>query len=73
MCNPQRDLPIGIISTLVVCTILYIGVAVVLTGLVPWQNMVDDAAPVVNALKKLSVLPGHHCLHWIVSSSSSAR
>jgi APA family basic amino acid/polyamine antiporter len=63
--NPQRDLPIGIISTLVVCTILYIGVAVVLTGLVPWQSMVDDAAPVVNALKKLSGLPGHHSLHWI--------
>ncbi len=63
--NPQRDLPIGIISTLVVCTLLYIGVAVVLTGLVPWQSMVDDAAPVVNALKKLSGLPGHHSLHWI--------
>jgi APA family basic amino acid/polyamine antiporter len=63
--NPQRDLPIGIISTLVICTVLYIGVAVVLTGLVPWQSMVDDAAPVVNALKKLSVLPGHHSLHWI--------
>jgi APA family basic amino acid/polyamine antiporter len=63
--NPQRDLPIGIIATLVVCTILYIGVAVVLTGLVPWQSMVDDAAPVVNALKKLAPLPGHHSLHWI--------
>jgi APA family basic amino acid/polyamine antiporter len=42
-----------------------VGVAVVLTGLVPWQSMVDDAAPVVNALKKLSGLPGHHSLHWI--------
>ena len=51
--NPQRDVPIGIIATLVVCTILYIGVVVVLTGLVPWQTLVDDAAPVVNTLKKL--------------------
>ncbi len=33
--NPQRDLPIGIIATLVICTLLYIGVVVVLTGLVP--------------------------------------
>src|SRR5260370_468282 len=32
--NPQRDHPIGIIATLVVCTILYIGVAIVLTGVV---------------------------------------
>ena len=51
--RPQRDLPIGIISTLVVCTLLYISVVVVLTGLVPWQTLVDDAAPVVNTLKKL--------------------
>jgi APA family basic amino acid/polyamine antiporter len=63
--NPQRDLPIGIISTLVVCTVLYVAVAVCLTGLVPWKSMVGDAAPVVNALKKLSVLPGGHSLHWI--------
>jgi APA family basic amino acid/polyamine antiporter len=63
--NPQRDVPIGIIATLIVCTILYIGVATVLTGLVPWQSMVDDAAPVVNALKKLSGQPGGHSLHWV--------
>jgi APA family basic amino acid/polyamine antiporter len=63
--NPQRDLPIGIIATLLVCTVLYVAVAVCLTGLVPWQSMVGDAAPVVNALKKLSVLPGGHPLHWI--------
>jgi APA family basic amino acid/polyamine antiporter len=63
--NPQRDVPIGIIATLIICTILYIGVAVILTGLVPWQSMVDDAAPVVNALKKLSTQPGGHSLHWV--------
>src|ERR1700746_1586116 len=51
--NPQRDVPIGIIATLIICTLLYIGVVVVLTGLVPWQTLVDDAAPVVNTLKKL--------------------
>ena len=63
--DPQRDLPIGIIATLIVCTVLYLGVAICLTGLVPWQSMVDDAAPVVNALKKLSLLPGGHPLHWV--------
>jgi APA family basic amino acid/polyamine antiporter len=56
--NPQRDLPIGIIATLVVCTVLYIAVAVVLTGLVPWHTLEGDAAPVVNTLKKLN-------FHWI--------
>jgi len=63
--RPQRDVPIGIIGTLVVCTVLYISVAVVLTGLVPWNTLIDDAAPVVNSLKKLSILPGHHGLQWI--------
>jgi APA family basic amino acid/polyamine antiporter len=48
-----------------VCTLLYVAVAVCLTGLVPWQSMVGDAAPVVNALKKLSILPGGHSLHWV--------
>ena len=37
-CNrPQRDLPIGILATLVACTLLYGGVAIVLSGIVPWQ------------------------------------
>lgn len=64
-CNPQRDIPFGIIATLIVCTVLYIGMAVVLTGLVPWQSLVDNAAPEVNALKKLAALPGGHSLHWV--------
>jgi amino acid transporter len=68
--NPQRDLPIGIIATLVVCTVLYIGVAVVLTGIVPWQSVRDDAAPVVNAMKLLTVQTGSHTLN---SSGSPLR
>jgi APA family basic amino acid/polyamine antiporter len=63
--NPQRDLPIGIIATLVVCTVLYIAVAVVLTGLVPWQKLIDDAAPVVNSLKQLGLSTGSSTLHWV--------
>ncbi len=64
--NPRRDVPIGIIATLVVCTILYIGVALVLTGMVPWQSIIgDSAAPVVNALKRVSLTPGGHRLHWV--------
>ena len=53
--NPQRDLPIGILLTLAICTVLYVAVAVILTGLVPWQSLLDDAAPVVNTLKKLGM------------------
>jgi basic amino acid/polyamine antiporter, APA family len=53
--NPKKDIPIGIIATLIVCTILYIAVVVVLTGLVPWQTLLDDAAPVVNTLKRMGM------------------
>ena len=41
--NPQRDLPIGIIASLVMCTILYILVAAVLTGMVPWKEINIEA------------------------------
>jgi APA family basic amino acid/polyamine antiporter len=46
--NPQRDLPIGIITSLFVCTILYITVASVLTGMVPWRE-VNIEAPIARA------------------------
>ena len=50
--NPQRDLPIGIVGTLAACAILYVSVALVLTGIVNWSEL-GNAAPVVNALKSL--------------------
>jgi APA family basic amino acid/polyamine antiporter len=51
--NPQRDVPFAIIVTLLVCTVLYVGVVVVLTGMVPWHSLMDDASPEVNALRRL--------------------
>jgi APA family basic amino acid/polyamine antiporter len=50
--NPQRDLPIGILATLVICTVLYVSVALVLTGIADWRTL-GNAAPVANALKEL--------------------
>ena len=49
--NPQRDLPIGIIVSLLVCTVLYILVAGVLTGMVPWQE-VNIEAPIAARLPR---------------------
>jgi APA family basic amino acid/polyamine antiporter len=42
--NPQRDLPIGIIASLLVCTTLYVGVALVITGMVPFHQIDPKAA-----------------------------
>ncbi len=47
--NPQRDVPFGILASLSVCTVLYISVAAVLTGLVP-VGQIDIHAPVAEAL-----------------------
>ncbi len=50
--RPQRDLPVGIISTLVICAVLYISVSLVLTGIAHYTTL-NNAAPVANALKAL--------------------
>jgi len=54
--NPQRDLPIGIIASLIVCTILYVGVSIVLLGMMKYTTFVSGAAneaPVAYALQML--------------------
>jgi APA family basic amino acid/polyamine antiporter len=52
--TPQRDLPRGIMFTLVICAILYAAVALVLTGIVHWDTLNNDA-PVANALKAVGL------------------
>jgi APA family basic amino acid/polyamine antiporter len=49
--NPQRDVPIGIITSLLICTFLYIAVVGVLTGMVPYDQ-IDPAAGVSDAFKQ---------------------
>jgi APA family basic amino acid/polyamine antiporter len=50
--NPQRDVPIGIIASLILCTILYIGVVAVITGMVPYADINKDAG-VSDAFKQV--------------------
>jgi APA family basic amino acid/polyamine antiporter len=52
--NPQRDLPIGIIGSLILCTILYMLVSILLTGIVPY-NTLDVPSPISHAM----LLLGH--------------
>jgi len=59
--NPQRDVPIGIIAALIICALLYVSVALVLTGVQHWQTL-RNAAPVANALIALG-LP--HVMRWV--------
>ncbi len=58
--NPQRDLPIGILGALVISAVLYVAMATVLTGMVPFQKL-DSDAPVAVALD------AHPQLAWLSS------
>ncbi|HKY92996.1 MAG TPA: amino acid permease [Nevskiaceae bacterium] len=52
--KPQRDLPIGILASLAICTVLYIIVSGILTGVVPYAS-IDVKAPVANAMEQLGI------------------
>jgi APA family basic amino acid/polyamine antiporter len=71
--NPGRNLPIGIIASLVICTILYIGVAAVFTGMLPYGTLVqklstEQAEPLTMALDH--VAPGQNWATIIVALGS---
>lgn len=46
--RPSRDLPLGLLGTLGVCTLLYVGVSFVITGMVPYTEL-DEGAPIASA------------------------
>jgi basic amino acid/polyamine antiporter, APA family len=57
--NPKRDMPIGILGSLLICMILYIAVASVLTGIVPYKEL-NVAAPMAMAIDKTG-----KALYWL--------
>ncbi|GAJ27691.1 APC family permease [Acidomonas methanolica] len=68
--NPARALPVGILGSLVICTLIYIAFSAVLTGVVSYKTMIDDSSPVATAIDhthriwlqnavKISVLLGY--------------
>ena len=57
--NPKKGMPIGIIGSLIVCTILYVLFAYVMTGLAPYTVFSGDAKPVATAFEKT----GYHFLN----------
>jgi APA family basic amino acid/polyamine antiporter len=52
--NPARDMPIGIIGSLLICTILYILVSAVLVGIVPFREL-DTPAPIATAVNAMGM------------------
>jgi APA family basic amino acid/polyamine antiporter len=60
--NPQRNLPIGILGGLAVCTLIYVAVGAVLTGMVPYQQLAV-ADPLARALE----LAGYRSIGWLIA------
>src|SRR5688500_15625134 len=60
--NPQRNLPIGILGGLAICTVIYVIVGIVLTGLVPYQELA-----VADPLSRALELAGFSSVGWIVA------
>src|SRR5207249_10137234 len=61
--NPQRNLPIGILGGLAICTVIYMIVGTVLTGMVPYTELVGVADPLAKALNSA----GFTTVGWIVA------
>ena len=60
--NPQRDMPVSMVASLLICTVIYVAVAIVLTGLTKW-NQLDTAEPLAFAFSHLG-------LHWAAGITS---
>ena len=52
--NPQKDMPVGIIGSLIVCTLVYMAVAAVMTGVVPYRNL-GVANPIAVAVDAMNI------------------
>jgi APA family basic amino acid/polyamine antiporter len=65
--NPQRDLPIGILASLAFCTVFYMLVSGVLTGIVPYTEL-TTASPVADALLRI----GKDSVAWMISLGAIA-
>ena len=61
--NPQRNLPIGILGGLAICTLIYVIVGAVLTGMVPYTELANSADPLAYALSEA----GFSRVGWIVA------
>jgi APA family basic amino acid/polyamine antiporter len=61
--NPQRNLPIGILGGLAICTLIYVLVGAVLTGMVPYKELANSADPLAYALQAA----GFQRVGWIVA------
>jgi APA family basic amino acid/polyamine antiporter len=61
--NPQRDVPIGILTSLTLCTVLYVAVAAVVTGIMPYPS-IDVKAPIAVAFHDKAAVVESPILRW---------
>jgi basic amino acid/polyamine antiporter, APA family len=66
--NPQKDMPIGILGSLAICTVLYILVAGIMVGLVDYKLLIGDASPIATAINAASEKAAGTTLGGILTS-----
>jgi APA family basic amino acid/polyamine antiporter len=66
--NPQRDLPVGILGSLIICTVIYMAVAAVMTGVVPFRELAGPA-PIAIAIDRMN--PPWANIAWGLSDSGT--
>ncbi len=66
--NPQRDLPIGIIGSLIICTVIYMAVSMVMTGVVPYREL-GVPAPIAVAIDRMN--PSWALVPWSLSETGT--
>ena len=72
--KPQRDVPIGILSSLVICTVLYVLVAAVITAMEPYPE-IDTGAAVAAAFRKRAAVDQNSLLQvsaWLIAAGALA-
>ena len=65
--NPKRDMPLGILGSLFVCTILYILFSFVLTGVAPWQDFITQGKEASVAYAIEAYMPGYEWLSTLIT------
>jgi basic amino acid/polyamine antiporter, APA family len=68
--NPQRDMPIGILGSLVVCTLLYVIVGFVITAIVPYDKL-NVPAPIALGVDAIASSGLRRLSTWVQSSASA--
>jgi len=69
--NPSKDVPVGILGALIICTLIYMAVAAVMTGVVPYKELASPA-PIAVAIDRMALTWANFSAPWTESGTMNA-